>query len=396
MGKSTHFKSVVVKEDPKTSLKEAGINTMTLGDGSRVVAVGHLYFPHHDRSMVEVVLNYLRATKPDVVFLLGGIVDEEAFKEFGEDQDNYLHEGASAPEVAEALDAGGFEDQVLKLGELCGKFIERFATASGGKVIYVPSATHLSMGNEVRLMEWIQQTKRYRDGWAAKHPDATDLPSDPSTSLPKELALLFNLHNHPMIHVLKYGSAVLVNNKTLFMIGDFRRRHPGDASQVEWEQRSLNIVRSFDGKVASGWHTMTDHTLPALQLRFAEYHEIGYLWDETRMGHFRDYDRRAPGFFTGVVRDGELFGWSVPILRGTDCRRSFVVDGVPYTEESASCMPNGEEITLAPRIVEGTTGDTDPRRPPAPVQLTAEESGEDEGNASGPAGSDAGADDSKS
>ena len=109
MPKATHFKSVVVKEDPKTSLKEAGINTLTLPNGSRVVALGHLYFPHHDRSMVEVVLEYLRATKPAVVFLLGGIVDEEAFKEFGEDQDNYLHQASDAPEVLEALEAGGFE-----------------------------------------------------------------------------------------------------------------------------------------------------------------------------------------------------------------------------------------------------------------------------------------------
>src|SRR5579885_1762126 len=234
---------------------------MTLKDGMRVVALGHMYFPHHDRSMVECVLQYIRDSKPDVVFLLGGIIDEDAFKRFGEDEANYLHDYPDAPEVDEALAAGGFEDQVLHLGESCGRFIERFQEASGGKVIYIPSSTHLSMSNEIRLMEWVQATKRFRDGWCKDHPKASEWPSDPTISPPKKLDVLFNLHKNPHIHVLRYGSSVLLNNQTLFMIGDFRRRHPGDASRVEWEQRLINIVRSFDGKVASSWRTSPDHTL---------------------------------------------------------------------------------------------------------------------------------------
>src|SRR5690606_37516997 len=126
-----------------------------------------------------------------------------------------------APEVQECMKADGFEEQVLALGAMCGEFISQLAEASGGKVIYVPSATHLSMPNEIRLMEWIQGTKRFRDNWAARHPSASDLPSNPGKGLPKELDVLFNLHKNPMVHVLRYGAGVLVNDKTLFMIGDF-------------------------------------------------------------------------------------------------------------------------------------------------------------------------------
>jgi len=374
MPKATHFKRVVVKEDPKTSLKEAGIYRMKLKDGSRVVAVGHLYFPHHDRAMVEQVLQYIRDSRPDVVYLLGGIIDEDAFKRFGEDEDNYLHDYPDAPEVAEALSAGGFEDQVLKLGELAGKFIEQFQEASGGKVIYIPSATHLSMSNEIRLMEWVQATKRYRDRWCKDHPKATEWPSDPTISLPTKLDVLFNLHGNPMIHVLRYGSAVLVNEETLFMIGDFRRRNAGDASRVEWEQRLYNVVRSFDGKVSSGWRTSPDHTMPGLRLKFQEFHEVGFLWDVCRMGHLRDYDRRAPGFYTGLVVHNELFGYAVPIIRGNDGLRSFVVDGVPYTETSCGCQPNGHEILLAPRAIE--TSDEDVRRPKVEAPAADEAGGD--------------------
>lgn len=377
MPKGTHFKRVVVKEDPKTSLHEAGIYKMTLKDGMRVIALGHLYFPHHDQAMVEQVLQYIRDSKPDVVFLLGGIVDEEAFKRFGEDEDNYLHDYPDAPEVAKAMEEGGFEDQVLALGEMCGKFIEQFQEASGGKVIYIPSATHLSMPNEIRLMEWIQQTKRVRDEWGARHSKASEMPSDPTISLTNKLDVLFNLHKNPNIHVLRYGSAVLLNGETLFMIGDFRRRNAADGSAVEWEQRQYNIVRSFDGKVASAWRTSPHHTMPALTVKHQEFHEVGHMWDPACMGHLRDYDRRATGFFTGTIVHNELFGQSIPVIRGNDDRRSFVVDAVAYTEPTPGCLPNGHEITLEPRVIENS-GDGDPRRPKAPPRPDADDEGGDD------------------
>jgi len=346
MSKGTSYKSVVVKEDPKTSLTEAGIYPLKLEDGRRAVAIGHLYFPSHDRSMFAVLLQYLRDTRPDVVFLLGGMIDEDAFKALSDQEDSYLHDYPDAPEVEAAREEPSFEKMVLALGKTCGKFIKEIQSASGGLLIYIPSATHLSMSNEVRLMEYIQFKKRYLDNWSDNHPDAPELPNDPSISLPRQLAELLQIDGCTKIKVLRYGAAVLVNNHTLFMIGDFRRRNAGDASKVEWEQRRLNIVRSFDGKVASNWMTTPNHTMPGLKLNFWQFHEVGYLWDPSRMGHLRDYDRRAPGFFTATVVGGGLFGQAVIILRGKDGRRSFVVDGVPYTEKEPGCLPNGETLTL--------------------------------------------------
>jgi len=352
MAKSTSYKSVVVKEDPKTSLAEAGIHPLTLANGMRVAVFGHAYFPNHDRNLHEMILQYLRDTRPEAVILLGGMIDENAFKDIIEMEDNYLHEFPDAPEVSEAREAGGFEEQILSLGKACGDYIKSFQEASGGTVIYIPSATHLSMGNEVRLIEAIQRKKKVLDNWSANHPDASEIPSDPSIPLPKKLAQLLEIDGLSNIHVKRYGAAVKINGKTLFMIGDFRRRHAGDASKVEWEQRGLNIVRSFDGKVASGWMTTANHSMPGLVLQFHEFHEVGYLWDATRMGHYRDYDRRAPGFCSYVSVEGELFGSAIAIIRGEDGRRSFVDDVEDcnfkvYTEATPGALPHGEEISLA-------------------------------------------------
>jgi len=350
MSKGTSFKSVVVKEDPKTSLAEAGIYPLKLEDGRRAVAIGHLYFPNHDRSMFEVLLQYLRDTKPDVVFLLGGMVDEDAFKALIDQEDSYLHELPDAPEIEEARQEPSFEKMVLALGKTLCEFIKSIQKASTGLLIYIPSATHESMSNEVRLMEYIQFKKRALDSWSDNHPDASDLPNDPSILLPRQLSKLLDLEGEANIRVLRYGASVLVNDNTLFMIGDFRRRNAGDASKTEWEQRRRNIVRSFDGKVASNWMTTPNHTMTGLKLNFWQFHEVGYLWDETRMGHLRDYDRRAPGFWTGVILGNELFGQSIPIIRGDDGRRSFVVDCVPYTEKEPGGLPHGETLTLEPVV----------------------------------------------
>ncbi len=347
MSKNTSFKSVVVKEDAKTSLAEAGVYNLTLESGRKIVTLAHLFFPDHDREMFKVVLKYLEKTKPDVVFLLGGIVNEEAFKSLVEVEVNYLHEYEDAPEVIEARKAGMFEDQVLKLGKSCGNFIRKIQKASGANVFYIPSATHLSMPNEVRLMEFIQAKKAYLDQWAANHPEASDTPSDPTKELPKQLDELFGLNQETKIKVLRFGSAVMVNNNTLFMIGDFRRRNPGDASKVEWEQRLVNIVRSFDGKVASSWMTTPDNSFPAHQAKFVHFHEVGHMWDVSRMGHLRDYDKRCQGFWAGTVVANEIFGSCVIVIPGNDGKRSFVVDGVAFTETNAAKLTNGEILKLA-------------------------------------------------
>jgi len=223
MAKGTSYKSVVVKEDPKTSLAEAGINDVTMPDGSRVVAFGHAFFPNHDRALHGLILEYLADVKPALVILQGGMIDENAFRALAEDEDNYLHDFPDSPEVAAARELGSFEKQVLDLGEKCGDYIKSFANASGGKVIYIPSATHLSMGNEVRLMDFIKSKKQALDSWSANHPEAPELPSDPTIDLPNKLAALLKIDSDPRIVTLRFGSAVRLNGHTLFMIGDFRR-----------------------------------------------------------------------------------------------------------------------------------------------------------------------------
>jgi hypothetical protein len=131
------------------------------------------------------------------------------------------------------------------------------------------------------------------------------------------------------------------------MIGDFKRRHAGDAAFIEWEQRGYSIVRSFGGMLSSGWHTTTKHTQPALTKLQHQEHETGYIWDDRLNGHLRDYDRRAPGFFSGEYRLGELFGSCIQIIRGNDERRSFMgTDFRMYTEEEAGGLDNGGVLSL--------------------------------------------------
>jgi hypothetical protein len=131
------------------------------------------------------------------------------------------------------------------------------------------------------------------------------------------------------------------------MIGDFKRRHAGDAAFIEWEQRGYSIVRSFGGMLSSGWHTTTKHTQPSLTKLQHQEHETGYIWDDRLNGHLRDYDRRAPGFFSGEYRLGELFGTCIQIIRGNDDRRSFLgTDFRIYTEEEAGGLDNGGTLSL--------------------------------------------------
>lgn len=345
MAKGTSFKRVVVKEDSKTNLRAAKVHPVTLPNGSKVVVLGHLYYPYHDRSLVERVLQYLRDTKPDLVILAGGIVSEEAFKSLYDEEDNYLHDFDEVPEVAEAKNQGLFEDMVLALGKTCGDFVKQFAEASGGHVVYIPSWTHLSMPNEVRLMEYVQAKKRYLDGWMSSHPDG-DVVSDPTKPLPKKLDELLGLNGLANVTVTRYGAGVKINKDVLVMIGDFRRADAGTSSFEEWKRRGVSIIRTFDGKVASGYMTTPKNTLPGLQLNHWQFHEVGYLWDPVLMAHLRDYDKRNPGFWTGEIVEGVVYGRSIPVLRGNDGRRSFVVNGKPYTENEPGATFDGDEIVI--------------------------------------------------
>ena len=73
---------------------------------------------------------------------------------------------------------------------------------------------------------------------------------------------------------------------------------------------------------------------------------MGYFWDDLLNGHLRDYDRRAQGLFYGEYHMGELFAETAFVMRGTDNRRSFVINGKPYTEETAGGLSNGGEVDL--------------------------------------------------
>jgi len=338
--KSTKYKQVTVKEIPRTSLMEAGIFRLTLKDGSKVVALANARWPHHDRSLDTMFKQFIADYQPDVVVLLGSMLDHEAFKSLTEDERNYLHKHPDTAEVSIARDAGNFDDQVKSLREQAGAYIASFAIGKT-KVFFIPGVS-----TEYKIMEWVQQEKGFRDNWAANHPEAADMPSDPDRMIPNQFDKFLYLNKNTRVKVLPYEAALLVNDHTLYMIGDFKRRHPGDAVYVEWEQRQYSLVRSFDGKLSSAWHTLVEHTQPTLLKTYHETHEVGYFWDDLLNGHLRDYDRRAQGLFYGEYHLGELFAETAFVMRGTDNRRSFVINGKPYTEEAAGGLSNGGEVDL--------------------------------------------------
>jgi UDP-2,3-diacylglucosamine pyrophosphatase LpxH len=338
--KSTSYKQVTVKEIPRTSLMEAGIYRLSLPDGAKVIALANARWPHQDRALDAMFKQFITDQQPDVVVLLGQMLDHEAFKSLTEDERNYLHKHPDTQEVSTARDAGSFDDQVKSLREQAGEYIKSFAIGKT-KVFFIPGVS-----TEYKIMEWVQQEKGFRDNWASNHPEAADQPSDPDRKIPSQFDKFLYLNKSARVKVLPYEAALLINDHTLYMIGDFKRRHPGDAVYVEWEQRQYSLVRSFDGKLSSGWHTLMKHTQPTMEKEYHETHEVGYFWDDLLNGHLRDYDRRAQGFFFGEYHLGELFAETAFVMRGTDNRRSFVVNGKPYTEETPGGLSNGGEVTL--------------------------------------------------
>jgi hypothetical protein len=347
MAKSTTFKRVTVKEDAKTTLEAAGIHPLTLPDGAKAVALAGVNYPYHDRPLFDKVCDALAQIKPDVIFLLGCAVAEEAFKSTWDQEDNILHKFKEVPEVVEATEAGIFDDRIMTLADRCRTdFFERLGRLTK-KVVYIPSATHLSLGNEVRLLEWIRFTKRYLDGWMLKHPDTSDTVADPMVKLPTDdVGQLFGLRGNPKFFVTEPGAGVLVNKNLLFLVGDYKRRHAGDHSFIEWEQRDVSVVVGFDFKVASWWMNHADHTLPGLRQLPVQGHEIGGMYNYIYMAHYRDYDRRAQGFWKGTVAYGKMHGRSIYVRRGEDGRRSFVLDGVAYTEDQPGCVGCREEVVI--------------------------------------------------
>lgn len=340
------LKPVVVKEHAVQSLAEAGIYDLQLENGTKIVALANTLFPNHDENAVSLILQHIEKTRPEVVFLLGHIVDEDSFRALADTEFNFLHRIKDAEALANAIANDGFEEKVLSLGKSAGEFIKRFA-AFGASVFYVPSWTNIGLPNELGIMDYVQMKKRFLDSWAANHPDASDVPSDPSVQLPTEIDALFGIAGLENIQTLPYGAAVCMNGTTLFMIGSFRRRAAGDSAMEEWAQRGFDIVKSVDGKSGSSWWTDIEHTMPEPVYNQHQTHEIGYLWQANRNGHLGDYHRRSQSFGAFTVHFDRLFGEVVPFVPGTDGRRSIVVEGNTYTEETHGAKKNGGTLKLA-------------------------------------------------
>ncbi|CAN5671363.1 hypothetical protein BH10CYA1_BH10CYA1_42170 [soil metagenome] len=340
------LKPVVVKEHPVQSLAEAGIYDLRLDNGTKIVAVANTLFPNHDENTVQMILSHIEATRPEVIFLLGHMADEDSFRSLADTEVNFLHRIKDAAALSEAMANDGFEEKVLALGKANGDFIKRFA-AFGASVFYIPSWTNVGLPNELGIMDYVQMKKRFLDSWAANHPDASDVPSDPSIALPSEIDALFGIDGLENIQVLPYGAAVLVNDRTLFMVGSFRRRAAGDSAQEEWAQRGYDIVKSVDGKSGSAWWTDVEHTMPEPVYNQHQTHEIGYLWSAKRNGHLGDYHRRSQSFGAFTIYFDHLFGEVVPVIPGKNGRRSILVEGVSYTEATAGAKKNGGTLKLA-------------------------------------------------
>lgn len=340
--KATGLKGVTVEEIAKTSLVEAGIFNVSLPDRSRVVVIANTLWPTHDRNMHEQIMAYLRDFKPHAIVLLGHMINNEAFQALFEAEKNYLYRAKHPAEVLAAKAAGSFDAQVTHLRKQAGEYLSSFVVGDA-KVFFIPAIL-----TEHKLVKRLMQEKERRDNFVNNHPEAADQPSDPDKVIPRKPRDFFFLNTNPRVKVLPYNAALLANDHTLFMIGDFKRRNEGDAAHLEWQQRHYPaIIRSLDGKLASGWFSTTEHTQPTLIKKTFQVHEIGYLWNEVENGQLRDYDRRSPGFFAGTYVDGELFGTTIDIIRGDDGRRSFMgLDGTMYTEPTPGDLPNGVEVTL--------------------------------------------------
>ena len=242
---------VAIRPLVKTCPEETGINRLSLPDGTKILVLAHAYFPSHDRSLHTAVTKMLKAEKPEVTILLGGMIHEEAFKAVVDDEDvvTKLTKAFVPPEIEEIMKKHeGIEKRFLALAKMGGKFISDYAKASGGHVYYIPSVTGM-LPNEVDIMRFVLEQKERLDAWADKHPDEAVIGPD----IPKDFAEFLGLKGNPNITVLPFGSSLVVNDKSMFVIGDFRRRNPLTASRTEAANHiDMDvIVRSFDGKVSS-------------------------------------------------------------------------------------------------------------------------------------------------
>jgi hypothetical protein len=103
--------------------------------------------------------------------------------------------------------------------------------------------------------------------------------------------------------------------------------------------------------------------MPGLRNDYFQIHEIGHMHDPIHLSHYGDYERRASGFWFGRVVFGTVIGSSVPIIRGNDGCRSFVVNGKAYTESTPGCTYDGEELFLPGQLGSPEAISSRPQKP---------------------------------
>lgn len=344
------FLNITVAAKLRTSLNEAGIYGLDLADGQKVFAIGHSFFPDHDRKLFDGIIKpVLQREQPDVIFVLGGGIHDNAFQEIAPkkaDKTSAIHHHPKTPELIAAMAAhASVEQQIMHLGAAAGNFYRELSAAAGGAtVLYIPSAAP-ALPSEAELMKFLYFTQMKLDAIYEKAEDeAPDLEERiflPTSSA--DFARLLGCENDPLVQVLRFGSGVLLNDKVMFMVGDFRRRNALTSGLTEQQLRHYSVVKGFDGKLADGWMTFAQEGLRNTR-RYMQFHEVPNLFDRERLGDLRDYDFWAQGFFMGEMVAGELHAKNYPIIPLDDKRRGVVVNGVGYAEASPTSYGRGKLI----------------------------------------------------
>ncbi len=355
--KNNTFKQITIREHPVQSLFEAGIYGLDLKKGDQLIGVANLLFPVHDESKVQLALRHIKdiakvasLTGNTVhVIMFGPAVDEESAKGLWNKEMNFIHTQDDPEVVKEALKQRGYDKRIMYFWKQCGKFIKRFAVP-GVQLYYLPSHINLGLPNEHDMFEDAHQTKRVLDNWTANNPEATDRPSTLGIDLPEGIAEAFGLTGVENIQVLPFGAGILINNNTIATIGAFRRRQPGDAPHVQWEQTGYNVIMSVDGKSSSAWWTRTDSNLPESVFKEMAVYQLGYLWSRQANGHLGDYNRRASSIGSWIVGEGGiLHGRVAPFMPGKKDggRLHLLIRGKVYQEDKPSTAPNGRQLTVS-------------------------------------------------
>jgi hypothetical protein len=376
MAKKPSVENVRIVRIPKTSHAEAGIHKLGehMKEGDTIAVFGGAYWPDHDRELHEgIIYPALEVLKPDWVVLGGNMLHDDAWNEAAprrlqERARVAVHHHAPGPELAHALSLAGWENRVAALFASANEYITSFAVPGNSRVLYIPSASQL-MPRETELMLHLYRLMEYLDGFRER----TKSPDPPGTIAERVREILRGNQRHssndfaqllnitdPRVQVAPFGAAATIGELKL-EIGDFRRRNPGTSAHTEMHRRGRSIIKTFDGKTASGWVTMPGSALPNRRRSF-QFHEVGHIHDTRRMGYLRDYDFWSQGLFYGMMVRGRVHGQTYTFQRdpeGDGCR-SIVIDGHPFRECSAGGLARVNPITASfekPAATEATASD---------------------------------------